>query len=204
MPRVHNIDIIQRTKHTRCNTNNTSGGGIISSTSQPKNNITVASTMMHGTNTINGGVHGTNNNNNREVDNMEFNATNNNIMNTTQHYQPSTSTSTHQNQSPNKSPPPNKSLPATNTTQQYTDGLEADDDSDATTCDGSVDLLADDDNTNSQHTENANLKNKRGVSRSIGSGFNGDYLIITTHCNSTSSIGKFSRTNTDLCRFCLC
>jgi len=147
MPRVHNIDIIQRTKHTRCS--NTSGGIFSLSTPQPKNNITVAPpSSMHTNNKTINRMHGTNtNNNNGEVDdNMEFDATtNNNTMNTIQHYQPSTSTSTHQNQSPNKSPPPNKSLPATNTTQQYKDGLEADDDdSDATTCDGSVDLLADD------------------------------------------------------------
>ena len=169
MPRVHNIDIIQRTKHTRCNTNNS--GGVFSlstpfTTSQPKNNITVAppSSMLH-TDTTNR-MHGTtNNNNDGDVDDMEFDATNNNqpMYNTSQQYQhTSTAKASHQNQSPNKSIPPstNKSFPnnttnnTTNTTnnninksnnQQYKDGLEADDDdSDATTCDGSVDLLADD------------------------------------------------------------
>ena len=99
---------------------------------------------------------------------------NNNIkMNTKQQYQSSTSKASLQNQSPNKSPPHNKSStkshPNTNDNEKYKDGLEADDDSDATTCDGSIDLLADDsqpsDKQKQRHGINkqASLQNNRGA-----------------------------------------
>ena len=78
------IDIIQRTKHTRCNTNN-SGSGIISlSTSQPKNNITVAPSssisMLNNSIDTNNGMYG-NINNDGGVDDMEFSTNNNQSIN---------------------------------------------------------------------------------------------------------------------------
>jgi len=133
---------------------------------------------MHTNNKTISRMHGTNNNNNREVDNMEFSTDNNNksmdqSLSLARAAKGSNNTSSHQNQSPNKSSPhTTKSLSNNNTTnnmnenRQYKDGLEADDDdSDTTTCDGSVDLLADDDNTNS-HT----ASNKQRHGRSISSG----------------------------------